>query len=115
MAVQQPTYGTGARSRALANRLIASTSIAAHVLASTVELEETGQTVLCSTVEETMQVGRLSIIAGQECYFVASKFSGRFYVVVEGDGQWECSALDERVAAWAIGKVVHAAFNQQAA
>ena len=72
-------------------------AIAAHVLATTVEIEST---------EKVLELNG--------SYWVASKFQGRYYRVVVEQGQWFCSSHDERVAA-ACKASVQAYLTRQAA
>lgn len=96
---------------ATARRLIASTSIAPHVLASTMQVDMAGRQVRGATATQALQVGKVQIEAGEHFFWVASRFTGRAYAVIERSGTYECSALDETVADRCIEQVQQLRFR----
>lgn len=104
---------TGRQSHAAAHRnrnYRPSGRIASHVLAGTItdELFPVEQQVSCRIADQDFQVGALSISRSQVYYLVACTIAvGRYYVVVRGQGTWQCSiANDERLLAYLMVKVI---------
>lgn len=76
-----------------------------HVLDATVEEPECTKQVQSCHATEVFVCGRAVLLPGQHFWLVASKFEHRFYVVLERDGQYQCSSRDEKVARWCIRQV----------
>lgn len=92
MAVQA-VYKSGNRSAATARRLIASTTIAPHVLRETICDERfAGREVAFCTSHEVIEVGNVVILPEEKFYIIASKFVNRFYVMTRNAyGAWQSS------------------------
>lgn len=93
-------YKGGAQAR----RLLADTHLSTVVTQSTMKLDETDQ-VKRACAQEDFKLGVLEVREGEVFWFVASKFSGLYYIAVERDGVWLCSASDERAASAMVAKV----------
>lgn len=92
------------RGAAQARNLLANTSLSSAVTSATIELN-INKPVQAARAIETCKLGALVLIAGERFYFVASKFTGRYYILVERDGAWECSSNDDRVVAALVAKI----------
>ena len=104
MVLQSVPRKSVAKQAALARRLIATSTIARHVLNSTIEYQSEKPVIRCRAHEGSV-VGQVAILNGDLFYLVASRFAGRYYVVVNQQGTWTCSSKDERVAAHCITQV----------
>jgi hypothetical protein len=117
MPVLQPIYRKGTRSNNQVRNLIAATSIAPHILTSTIEDTRFGdkQIVFCRA-HETTTLANITVKAGGHFYLVASKFftlteengefkkNRRYYIVARVAGAWKCSASEAKVAAKCISQ-----------
>lgn len=98
----------GTRSNATARRLIASTTVAPHVLAETVSVTKRNDEIISVKAGYTVNVAGMIVEKGEQYHLVASeKFATRYYCVRYNRlaKQWECSASDKRVAATYIHTV----------
>jgi hypothetical protein len=92
------------RGAAQARRLLADTHLSSSVVAATTELSITAQVKRARALED-FRLGGLTIREGERFYFVASKFVGRYYIVLYRDGRWLCSSSDDRVQAAMVARV----------
>ncbi len=104
MQVRQPVYRSGKNAAWQAKRANALRTMAPHVVQATI-LTEQDVPVISVQAQEAFSCGTLTIAAGEGYYQVASRFAGRAYIVVEQDGSWKTSALDERTAQMLLEKV----------
>lgn len=95
---------TGHRSVVQARRLLADVHLASSVTDATIELEITDQVKRAIALEDFC-LGALEVRKGERFSFVASKFVGRYYIVLKRDGKWLCSSNDDRVVAAMVAKV----------
>lgn len=87
-----------------ARRLLADTHLSSVVIESTTTLSITDQIKRARALED-FHLGTLLVHAGEVFYFVASKFTHRYYIVIKRNGTWLTSASDERAASLMIAKV----------
>ena len=92
------------RGASQARRLLADTHLSVSVTEATTELAITAQVKRAVALED-FRLGALIVRTGEHFTFVASKFTGLYYIVLERNGAWVCSSRDERVAAAMIVKV----------
>lgn len=92
---------------ATARRLLAASTIAQHVLDSTIEYQSEKSVIPCRGRKEQAPslIGNVVLFPGDRFHLVASKFTNRYYVVIERDGTWRCSSKDSVVAARCIAQV----------
>lgn len=98
----------GTRSNATARRLIASTTVAPHVMTQTVSVTKRNDPIISVKAGYTVNVAGQIIEKGEQYYLVASeKFATRYYCVRYNRlaKEWECSAEDVRIARAYIHKV----------
>lgn len=105
--MKQGVYTRGPRAAATARRLIANTSIAPHVLASTYKYESTRDIVRMQAME-ACYCGQVVIEEQEIFYLVKSKWASLYYVVKSNGA---CSSQDDRVAAACWARVL--AYNLQ--
>jgi len=96
----------GAASASTARKMINNTSVASHIINTTVyDVQITEQVAIRVSLFDDVVCG-VPVREDSIFYLVASKFAHRFYVVALVDGQYRCSASDERVVDRCIAKVV---------
>ncbi len=106
----QPVARTGARSAAQARRLIAaSQGPAKFILETTIKLvpEQAAKgPIQDRRATESFRRGDVVVLAGESFYLVESpKFIGRFYIVLERGGRFQCSSREDATAAQCIGLI----------
>lgn len=105
MTLQSTPRKSVTRGASVARRLVASTSIAAHVLNATIEDFQVEKPVQRCRAEVGFVCGQAVILAGDVFYLVASKFEHRFYVLTQRNGRWQCSSREATVATRCIAQV----------
>jgi hypothetical protein len=96
----------GYKQAAQARRLLANVSVAPHVILCTLLLAGIEQEVSYRIATESFQVGDIQINRRDGYWLVASKFAGRYYVVVKQNGSYLSSSKDERAAVQHSVKVI---------
>lgn len=107
----------GAASASTARKMVYNTSVASHILNTTVADEQITGRVVMKVANSDCMVGGLVIREDSAYYLVESpKFSGRYYVVVlSADGTYRCSSRDERTIDRCIAAVVEYKSQRMAA
>lgn len=97
-----------AKQAAQARRLLANVTICSEVKYFTIEDEAgmSGQECAARMAATDFEVGYVDVARKQVYYIVPSKCEGRYYVVVDLNGEWVSSAKDARLAQSHIVKVV---------
>jgi hypothetical protein len=105
MTVQATPRKSVAKQAAVARRLIAVSTIAPHVLATTMQYQSDKE-VIRMQAGEACYIGTLVLEENEYFFLVKSKFEGRYYVVQEcPEGGHKCSSTDTVVRYKAIEQV----------